>query len=76
MSERPPWESEPPLAELAAAPFRKLVISGGHSQVFDAVCDSLAAGIGAAREVVAGCGHSIPACGEGYNELLDRFLTE
>src|SRR5947208_2827202 len=39
MRERPPWELEPPLEQLARAPFRKLVISGGHSDVFEAVCD-------------------------------------
>ena len=30
-----------PLDELAAAPFPKLVISGGHNAAFDAVCDVL-----------------------------------
>jgi pimeloyl-ACP methyl ester carboxylesterase len=74
MAERPAWEAKIPLAALAAAPFPKLVISGGHSPVFDAVCDALAAGIGAERAVVPGQGHSIPAVGGAYNELLEAFL--
>ena len=47
--ERPPWEAEIPVEALAAATFPKLVISGDHSPVFDAVCDSLAEEIGAER---------------------------
>jgi pimeloyl-ACP methyl ester carboxylesterase len=74
MQERPPWEAEIPLAALAAAPFPTLVISGDHSPVFDAVCDALASGIGAERAVVPGCGHSIPATGAAYNEVLEAFL--
>ena len=42
MRERPPWEAEPPLEELQRAYFPKLVISGGHSPVFEAVCDAVA----------------------------------
>jgi hypothetical protein len=64
-----------PLAELARAPFPKLVISGAHSHAFEAVCDLLAARIGARRETVAGRGHTIPSVGEAYNALVDRFLT-
>ena len=40
---RPLWELELPLAELAPAPFQKLIVSGGHSAGFDAICDDLAA---------------------------------
>jgi hypothetical protein len=73
--ERPPWEAEVPFADLAAAPFPKLVISGGHSPVFEAVCDVLARQINAQREVLAGRGHTIPTIGDAYNSLLDGFLT-
>jgi pimeloyl-ACP methyl ester carboxylesterase len=75
MRERPPWESEPPLDALAAAPFPKLVISGRHSLVFERVCDVLAEWIGAERATVSGRGHSIPTAGEPYNALLERFLS-
>jgi pimeloyl-ACP methyl ester carboxylesterase len=72
--ERPPWEAEVPCAELAKASFPKLVISGGHSPVFEAVCDILAARIGAERSVVTGRGHTIPSTGDAYNAVVDTFL--
>ena len=56
---RPTWYPDLPLAELAAAPFPKLIVSGGHSAGFDAVCDDLAERIGATRAVVEGAGHEI-----------------
>jgi pimeloyl-ACP methyl ester carboxylesterase len=75
MRERPPWESEPPLTELRAARFPKLVISGGHSAVFEAVCDAVAHELGARRATIAGRGHTIPANGPPYNELVRGFIT-
>jgi pimeloyl-ACP methyl ester carboxylesterase len=74
--ERPPWEAEVPFADLRSAPFPKLIISGGHSPVFEAVCDVLAEQINAEREVLAGRGHTIPTIGDAYNSLLDEFLTQ
>jgi pimeloyl-ACP methyl ester carboxylesterase len=74
MRERPPWESQPPFAELRAAPFPKLVISGGHSPVFEAVCDAVAQELGARRATVAGRGHTIPATGAPYNDLVREFI--
>jgi hypothetical protein len=44
--------------------------------VFDAVCDRVAARIGARLAVVSGRGHTIPATGAPYDELLHGFLTE
>lgn len=76
MQERPPWEADPPLEQLRAAPFCKLVISGGHSPVFEAVCDTLAERLDARRTTIAGRGHTIPATGEPYNALLQSFLAE
>ena len=76
MRERPPWELEPPLEQLTRAPFRKLVISGGHSEVFEAVCDRIAERMGGERAVIPGRGHSIPATGAPYNERLHAFLSE
>lgn len=67
---RPIWYPELPLGELAEAPFPKLVVSGGHSAGFDAICDDLAERIGAAREVVEGAGHEIQFTGEPINEAL------
>src|SRR6266566_4689643 len=73
MAERSPHEAEIPLEELAAAPFPKLVVTGGHNPVFDAVADVLEQRLGAQRAVVPGAGHSIPRA-PGYGETLVRFL--
>jgi hypothetical protein len=75
-NERAPWDGEIPLDELAAAAFPKLVISGGHSPAFEAVCDVLAERIGARREIVRGRDHTIPSTGEPYNQLLEEFMGE
>jgi pimeloyl-ACP methyl ester carboxylesterase len=74
MRERPPWEASPPWDELRRAPFPKLVLSGGHSAVFEQVCDATARELGAERDTIPGRGHTIPACGAPYNERLERFL--
>ncbi len=74
MVERPPWEAEIPLEELAAAPFPKLVVSGGHNTAFDAVCDVLEERLGAERAVLPGAGHSLPRA-PGYAERLAEFLA-
>ena len=73
--ERPAWHAEVPLGELAAASFPKLVISGGHSPVFEIVCDRLAERINAERKIVAGRGHTIPTVGDQYNSLVEGFLS-
>ncbi len=73
-AERPPWEAEPPLEQLAAAPFPTLVISGDHSPAFEAVCDAIAEQLGAERAVIGGRGHTIPSTGEPYNRRLGAFL--
>ena len=75
MRERPPWEADPPLRALREAAFPKLVISGGHSPVFEAVCDAVASGLDARRTIIAGRGHTIPATGPPYNACLHSFLT-
>jgi pimeloyl-ACP methyl ester carboxylesterase len=74
MVERPPWEAEIPLEELAAAPFPMLAVSGAHSAAFDAVCDVLEQRIGAERAVLPGAGHSPQRLGKPFNELLASFI--
>jgi pimeloyl-ACP methyl ester carboxylesterase len=76
MVERYPWTAEIPLGELAATPFPKLVVSGGHSEAFDAVCDVLEKRLGAQRAVLPGAGHSVQRLGEPFNELLAAFVEE
>jgi hypothetical protein len=73
MAERPPNEAVIPFDELATAPFSKLVISGGHSAAFDAVCDVLEERLAAERAVLPGAGHSLPRA-PGYNETVTAFV--
>jgi pimeloyl-ACP methyl ester carboxylesterase len=73
MAERGPWEAEIPFAELAAAPFPKLVLSGAHSDAFEAVCDVFEQRLGADRTVLPGARHSIQRA-PGFNERLEAFL--
>lgn len=67
---RPPWSAELPLAQLAAATFPKLVVSGGHSAGFDELCDELAARIGAKQAVAAGAGHEVQFAADPLNGML------
>jgi pimeloyl-ACP methyl ester carboxylesterase len=73
-AERPSWEAEIPLERLASAGFPMLVVSGGHSPAFEAVCDALADAVSAERAVITGRGHTIPSTGAPYNERLESFL--
>src|SRR4029077_19155531 len=73
MAERTPDQAVIPFDDLAAAPFPKLVVSGGHSAAFDAVCDVLEERLPAQRAVVPGAGHSLPRA-PGYNEALVSFV--
>jgi pimeloyl-ACP methyl ester carboxylesterase len=70
-----PWEADIPLEVLASVPFPKLVISGGHSRVFDGICDVLELRLPAQRAVLSGAGHSIPTLGPPVNDLLADFWT-
>jgi pimeloyl-ACP methyl ester carboxylesterase len=76
IAERSPHEAAIPLDDLAAAPFPKLVVSGGHNAAFDAVCDVLEHRMGAQRAVLPGAGHSIPRLGEPFNALLEAFIRD
>ncbi|HEY2311475.1 MAG TPA: alpha/beta hydrolase, partial [Gaiellaceae bacterium] len=74
MVERPPSEAVIPFDELAREPFPKLVVSGGHSPAFEALCDVLAERLGADRAILPGAGHSVQRLGEPFNELLTSFV--
>ena len=67
---RPFYDADLPLAELAAATYPKLVVSGGHHPGFEAMSDDLAERIGASRAVVAGAGHEIQFTGAPLNDAL------
>ena len=72
---RPPDEAQPPLAEHAAAPFPIMVVSGGHSEANEIICDTIADATAARREVLPSAGHLVPDLGAPFNTLLEAFLT-
>ncbi len=72
--ERPSWEAGIPLETLVSAGFPVLVVSGGHSEAFEAVCDALAEALSSEREVIPGRGHTVPSTGAPYNERLEAFM--
>ena len=74
MVERPPSEAVIPFDELSSAPFPTLVVSGGHSAAFEALCDVLEKRLGAERAALPGAGHSIQRLGEPFNQLLTSFV--
>jgi pimeloyl-ACP methyl ester carboxylesterase len=84
-AERPPWEAEPAVSDIAAAGFPKLVVRGDWSRApaaarlltapaFAAVCDALERELGAERLVVPGSSHTAQRAGAPFNEPLRAFL--
>ena len=67
---RPFWDAGVPVEQLQTAAFAKLVVSGGHSPGFEAICDDLADRIGATRKVIRGAGHEIQFTGQSVNDAL------
>ena len=76
IKERPPWEAEVPVETLREAGFPIMVVSGGHSEAFESVCDALAEQVGARRAVITGRGHTVPSTGDPYNRRLRSFLRD
>lgn len=83
MTERPPWEAEIPLDELARASFPKLAIRGDWRSappaarelagaVFHAVCDVLEERLAAERAVFPAT-HNPQRLGKPFNERLGAF---
>lgn len=71
MVERYPWTARPPLDEIAAP---ALVVSGAHSDAFEAVCDVLEARLRAQRAALPGRAHSPQLLGAPFNDLLAAFV--
>jgi pimeloyl-ACP methyl ester carboxylesterase len=69
-----PGEATPDVGPIFAASVPCLVVSGGHTTGIEAVCDEVAARLGAARECVPGAGHAVPRA-PGFNESLESFLS-
>jgi pimeloyl-ACP methyl ester carboxylesterase len=74
MTARPQGEAEIPLEELKRTSFPKLVTSGGHHPVFEAICDVLHRELKSARAAIRGAGHNVQFTGAPFNEYLEAFL--
>lgn len=83
--ERMPWEANIPLDDLAAAPFPKLVVSGGWERApqeaqriagraFAAVCDVLEQRLAATRLHLPQLAHAPQLGGRPFNDSLRAFL--
>lgn len=72
---RGPWEAVVPVELLAAAPFPKLVVTGGHRRAYEVIADRLAEHIGGERVVLPGKQHSVQEVGTAFNNILERFWS-
>ncbi|HEV7824659.1 MAG TPA: alpha/beta hydrolase [Mycobacteriales bacterium] len=70
-----PWETGVPLDALAGAAFPKLVVSGGGTPGFEAVCDVLAERLPGKRVCFDGSPHAVQRIGEPFNAELEAFLS-
>ncbi|MGW0535260.1 alpha/beta fold hydrolase [Streptomyces sp. NPDC003032] len=68
-----PWEAELPLNALQRAEFPRLVVSGGHHDLFRAAGSALARNIGAEHLVLPGAGHAVQTLGAPFNDALTRL---
>lgn len=73
---RPPTEAKLPLTELAGSALPCLVVSGGHHEGYDVVCDVIAKETNAERAVITGADHLVPDTGDPFNRRLEAFLRE
>ena len=58
-SSAPAWTADPPWRLLSASRIPALVVSGGHSAVFEAAADDVAERMAGVRLVLAGAGHFV-----------------
>ncbi|CCG02353.1 alpha/beta fold hydrolase [Blastococcus saxobsidens] len=70
-----PWETGVPLEKLAAAPFPKLVVTGGGTPGFEDVADVLAEKLPGKRVLFDGSPHAVQRIGERFNNELRNFLS-
>jgi pimeloyl-ACP methyl ester carboxylesterase len=70
---RSPSEAYIDLDSIRTASVPAMVVSGGHHEAIEAVCDGLAGRLNARREIVTGAGHAVPRA-PGFNQILEDFL--
>ena len=73
MRGREPAEAEIELDPIAAAGIPVLVITGGHSDAYEAVARVLTERLDAEHVVLEGASHMVPSLGEPFNEKLERL---
>jgi hypothetical protein len=74
MTGRDRGEAEIPLDALKRTSFPRLVTSGGHHPVFEAICDVIQRELKTERAIIRGAGHGVPRTGAPFNERLEAFL--
>jgi len=57
---RSPSEADPDLDAIAGAGVPVMVVSGGHHDGIELICDGLAARLNGRREIVPGAAHAVP----------------
>jgi hypothetical protein len=72
---RSPSEADPDLDAIAGAGVPVMVVSGGHHDGIELICDGLAARLNGRREIVPGAAHAVPRA-PGFNDVLEDFLRE
>ena len=73
---RPATEAELPMGAVAAAGLPCLVVSGGHHDGYEAVCDVIADQTDAQRAVIRSAAHLVAETGDLFNRRLEEFLLE
>ena len=74
MRQRPPADTDIPIAALKQALLPKLIISGGQNPAFYKVCDLFQNELTAEPAIIRGAGHRVPNTGAPFNERLEAFL--
>ncbi len=73
---RQPWDVPLDLAALRRLAVPKVIVSGGHRDAFERLCDRLAGLVAGRRAVLPGAGHTVQDTGEPFNGLLARTWTD
>jgi hypothetical protein len=70
---RSPSEADPDLDAIVRARVPVMVVSGGHHEGIELICDGVTERLNAHREIVSGASHAVPRA-PGFNEVLEDFL--
>jgi pimeloyl-ACP methyl ester carboxylesterase len=70
---RSPREADPDLDAIVGARVPAMVVSGGHHEGIEVLCDAPGDRLQARREVIPGAGHAVPRA-PGFNDVLEDFL--